>query len=144
RLDLQGDGSAVVVEGDGSAVYFANPSGSFVSPAGEFTTLIPSNLSGSSGWARQYPDSTKVVFNSAGLMTRVLDRFGNRDSVVYDASNRVSTLLDPLNLAITLAYDANGLTSIQDPGGRVTDVVVDASRRLTTVTDPDNVSTTFG
>ncbi len=144
RLYLQSDGSALVVEGDGSAVYFAKTGTStFASPSGEFSTLIPSTLSGTNGWARVFPDSTKIVFTSAGLMTRVLDRFGNRDSVVYDGSNRVSKLIDPLNLAITMAYGTNGLTSIQDPQGRVTVVTVDASKRLTAITDPDNISSSY-
>lgn len=144
RLWQQNDGSALLVEGNGSAVYFANSSGSFASPAGEFSQLVTSTLSGSAGWARLFPDSTKVVFNSAGLMTQVLDRFGNRDSVVYDASNRVSKILDPLNLALTLTYGSYGLATIQDPWGRVTNVTVDASGRLTAMTDPDNVGTGFG
>lgn len=144
RLYSQGDGSALVVDGDGSATYFAKPAGTFVSPAGEFTTLMPSTLSGSNGWARLYRDSTKVVFNNVGLMTRVLDRFGNRDSVIYDGSSRVSQLLDPLNLKFTLTYGTNGLSAIRDSAGRVTSITVDASKRLTAVTDPDNVSTTYG
>jgi RHS repeat-associated protein len=145
RLYPQSDGSALVVEGDGSAVYFGKTGTStFASPAAEFSKLIPSSLSGSSGWARVFPDSTKIVFSSAGLMTRVLDRFGNRDSVVYDASNRVSKLIDPLNLAITMIYDANGLFSIQDPPFRVTWVTVDASKRLTSIRDPDSVATSYG
>lgn len=141
------DSSALVVEGDGSAVYFSHQSGSFRSPAGEFSVLVPSTLSGSSGWARLYPDSTKVAFNSAGLMTTVWDRFNNRDSVAYDASNRVSQIFDPFstgNYWITLSYGSSGLSSIRDPLGRVTNVTVDGSGRLTAVTDPDNVSTRFG
>jgi len=138
------DSTALIVEGDGSAVYFSHQSGSFTSPPGEFSVLVPSNLSGSSGWARLYPDSTKAVFNNAGLMTRVLDRLGNRDSVIYDASNRVSQIMDPLNYAIRLSYGSSGLNSIQDPAGRVTNLIVDGSARLTTFTDPDNVSTRFG
>jgi RHS repeat-associated protein len=144
QLFLQSDGSAVVVEGDGSAVYFANTGGGFTSPSGEFSRLITSSLSGTNGWARVFPDSTKVVFTSAGLMTRVLDGFGNRDSVVYDASNRVSKLIDPQNLAITMTYGSNGLASIQDPQGRTTAVTVDASNRLTAISDPDNVATSYG
>ncbi|HEV8399462.1 MAG TPA: hypothetical protein VGQ18_06420 [Gemmatimonadales bacterium] len=142
RLYVQGDSSALITEGSGSAVYFSKSGSVFVRAAGEFSELRAGIPSGA--WTRAYADSTKVVFNGAGRMIAVLDRFGNRDTVLYDASNRVSQVKDPLNNAISLTYDANGLTSIQDPMSRVTDIVVNASKLLTTITDPDNVSTTFG
>lgn len=144
QVYVQGDGSALITEGDGSAVYFAKVGTVFVRPAGEFSHLVNVQPGGGAGWTRSYPDSTKVVFNSTGRMISVLDRFNTRDTVIYDGSNRVSQVKDPLNNVITLTYDANGLTSIQDPMSRVTDIAVDASKRLTTITDPDNFSTTFG
>ena len=62
---------------------------------------------------------------------------------VYDGSGRVSQIKDPLNLALTLSYGANGLASVQDPGNpaRTTTITVDGTRSLTAITDPDNVST---
>jgi RHS repeat-associated protein len=141
RLYEQGDGSALITEGDGSAVYFAKLGSSFIATMGEFSRVTGD---GTAGWTRVYPDSTKVLFNTFGRMTEVRDRFNNTSTVTYDGSNRVWQIKDPLNLTITLSYDGNGLTAIQDPGGRVTDIVVDVSKRLTTITDPDNVSTIFG
>jgi len=144
QVYVQGDGSALITEGDGSAVYFAKVGSVFVRPAGDFSQLINVQPGGGAGWTRSYPDSTKVVFNSSGRMIKVLDRFSSRDSVVYDGSNRVTQVKDPLNNTITLSYDAYGLTSIQDPMSRVTDVVVNVSNQLISITDPDNFSTTFG
>jgi RHS repeat-associated protein len=144
RLYPQTDGSAFIVEGDGSAVYFAAGLTGFNSPAGDFTVLIPSTLSGSSGWARLYPDSTKVVFNSAGLMTQMRDRFNNMSTVVYDASNRVSKIKDPLGFGDTLTYGSTGLSTIKDPGGRITTVTIDTGGRLTVFQDPDNGTTQYG
>jgi RHS repeat-associated protein len=143
RLYMQSDSSALITEGEGSALYYAKSGSVFIKPAGEFSQLLRGQPGGASGWTRAYRDSTKVVFNSTGRMIEVRDRFNNISTVVYDGSNRVSQVKDPLNNAITLTYDANGLTSIQDPFSRVTDVVVDASKRLTTITDPDLFSTTF-
>jgi YD repeat-containing protein len=141
HLYLQGDGSALITEGDGSAVYFAKNGAYFTAPAGEF-----SSLTSGSGYTRRYPDSTKAVFDNSGRMIKLLDRFGNRDSVTYDANGRIWKLTDPQNLTITLAYGANGLSSISDAGSpaRVTNVTVDASKRLTAIQDPDGISTTFG
>jgi RHS repeat-associated protein len=143
RLYAQGD-SAMITEGDGSAVYFRREFGLFITPAGEFSRLVPCMPNGGSGWTRLYPDSTKVVFNSTGRMIEVRDRFNNSTTITYDGSNRVSQIKDPLNLAITLTYDANGLHAITDPMGRGTLVTVDASKRLTVIRDPDLVSTGFG
>lgn len=142
HLFVQSDGSALITEGNGSAVYFAILGAYFTAPAGEFSRLT----SGASTYTRSYPDSTKVIFDNSGKMIRVLDRFGNRDSVAYDANGRVWKVIDPQNLSITLAYGTNGLSSITDAGSpaRVTNVTVDASQRLTAIQDPDGVSTTFG
>lgn len=134
----------LITEGDGSAVHFTSAGGGlFTSPSGEFSSLVTGTPSGGAGFTRRFPDSTKVVFNSAGRMIEVRDRFTNITTVTYDASNRVSQVKDPLNLAITLTYNSNGLATITDPGGRVTTVTVNASKRLTTIRDPDLVSTTF-
>ncbi len=142
RLYANGDGSRLVVEGDGSAVLFA--AGSLAAPAGEFSVLRIGTPSGGGGWTRAYPDSTKVAFNTAGRMIEVRDRFNNIVTIVYDGSNRVSQIKDPLNLGMRLTYNANGLATIRDTMGRVTTVTVDGSKKLTQIRDPDNVSTTFG
>ena len=146
KLYLQGDGSALITEGEGSAVYFKKQGSAFVSPAGEFSQLITSMLSGTSGWARVFSDSSKIVFDNTGKMVQIRDAFNNVDTVKYDASGRVTKVKDPLGLAITLAYGSNGLSSITDAGSpaRVTIVTVNASNRLTAVQDPDGISTTFG
>jgi len=145
RLYLQSDSAALITEGDGSAVYFAHVPSVYVSPGGEFSKLILSNLSGTNGWARIYLDSSKAVFDNTGKMVQLRDRFNNMTTVSYDGGGRVVKITDPANLADTLGYGTNGLASIKDPGSpsRTTTVTVDASRHLTAITDPDNVSTSF-
>jgi RHS repeat-associated protein len=139
------DSAALITEGDGSAVYFAHTPGMYSSPGGEFSKLITSTLSGTNGWARIYPDSSKAVFDNTGKLVQLRDRFNNTATITYDGSGRVWKVIDPASLTITLTYGANGLASIQDPGSpaRTTTVTVDGSRHLTGITDPDNVSTTF-
>jgi hypothetical protein len=104
KVFIQGDGSALVTEGEGSAVYFKKQSSAFVSPAGEFSQLVTSNLSGTSGWARVLPDSSKIVFDNTGKMVQLRDRFNNVDSIKYDGSARVTqikTHLDSLSVCHT-------------------------------------------
>jgi RHS repeat-associated protein len=135
------NGGKLITEGDGSATYFKYNSvtASYDTPTGDFSTL---KLVGST-WVRAYADSTKLTFNSAGLLVRIQDRWGSRDTLLYDGSNRLTSIKDPLNNAITLAYGANGLSTITDPMGRPTTLTVQADSTLTSIRDPDNLSTTF-
>src|SRR5712671_996061 len=84
RLYAQGDGSALVTEGQGSAFYFAKVGMAFATPPGDFSLLTSGQPGGGSGWTRTYPDSTKIVFNSSGYMIQARDRFNVIDSVQYD------------------------------------------------------------
>lgn len=140
RLYPQANGHALITEGDGSAAFFKT---GFVSPPGEFSMLETFGA----GWRRRYPDSTKVVFNSLGLMTDVYDSFNNRTQFFYDGSNRLTTVRDPNGKDLVLAYGPNGLSSIRDnvTPNRYTTVTVQPSptRTLTAISDPDNVSTGF-
>jgi RHS repeat-associated protein len=142
RLYPQTDGSALAVDGDGSAVYFSASAGQtpFTSPLGEFSRLWYNGTT----WWRYYPDSTYVFFDNTGRMVQVRDRFGNSSRVAYDATGRVVKITDPVGLGDTLTYGSNGLATVTDPGGRATTTTVDASRRLTTIQDPDNGTTQYG
>jgi RHS repeat-associated protein len=149
RANAQADGSVLITEGNGSAVYFNKPCSncSFTTPLGEFTTLV---ANGTSGWYRYYPDdSTRVTFDNTGRMTQVLDRFGDATNFVYDGSGRLSKIQDPTHNApasreITLAYGTYGLASITDPMSRVTYVTVGSDSLLRAIRDPDGDSTRFG
>ncbi|MGH8544310.1 MAG: hypothetical protein ACREX3_11920 [Gammaproteobacteria bacterium] len=138
RLYPQANGHALITEGDGSAVFFK---AGFTAPSGEFSRLETFGT----GWRRRYPDSTKVVFNSLGLMTDVYDRFNNRTQFFYDGSNRLTTVRDPQGLDLILAYGSFGLASIRDniTPFRSTNVTVPSNRTLTSIVDPDGVGTTF-
>ncbi len=145
RAYAQADGSLVITEGDGSATYFQKSGSAFVSPAGDLTRVT---ANAGTGWTRAYPDSTKVVFTSGGLVYSATDRFGNATTYLWDGSLRPWRIQDPTHSQFnqrqtTFVYDANGLDYIQDAFGRVTQVTVNASRNLTAISDPDAVSTQF-
>lgn len=141
RLHAQTDGSMLLTQGDGSAVYYHKPcpTCTFTTPVGEFRQLKADG----SGWKLIAPDTTTVYFNSAGRDTLVTDRFGNQVRFFYDGSNRLWKVRDPMYRDIVLAYGANGLTSITDPMGRVTTITVNADSTLRTIKDPDGDSTRF-
>ena len=142
RLHGQSDGSKLIVEGDGSATYFKYDSstGVLAAPSGDFSTLNPVG----STWVRAYPDSTKLTFASTGVLAKITDRWGNRDTLLYDSKARLTQLKDPLNNTIVLAYGSNGLSSITDPMSRATNITVQSNKTLTAIQDPDGVSTTLG
>lgn len=156
RIYVQGDGSLVITEGDGSAKYFAYSSGCncYTSPSGEFSAVT---FAGSE-YRRVYPDSTKATFNTAGQLTRIADRFGNATDFEYDGGGRLTKIYDPFRTYgggasrsyIALTYGAYGLSQIQEPGpdgsptgGRVTFFTVGSDSTLRVFRDPDGDSTVF-
>jgi RHS repeat-associated protein len=143
-------GSALVTEGDGSYVLYesicgTNPCAAYRRPGGSNGALTW--VSASNVYRRVYMDSSYVEFNSAGRMTKAVDRFANTTVLAY-----VDTLLvairDPMGKEINLGYDASGklaaATVLYTPGGgwwtRTTSFTMDASGRLMKVRDPDNYS----
>jgi RHS repeat-associated protein len=154
RLRLLSNG-AVLTDGLGSARFFSNCGScdTYNSPAGEFSRLQvvrddppePGGQGPVIGYERVYPDSSRIGFDLLGRMVTAQDAFGNTSFIAYDASGRVWKITDPMNRTITLTYNGNGLSNIQDPGGRNTAITVDATpnRRLTTIADPDGKTTAF-
>jgi RHS repeat-associated protein len=137
------DSSALITEGDGSAIYFLKSGSSYVAPLGEFRRLTVSGTDTSRQWLLASVDSTKEIFNYLGLLKKVTDRFGNSVDFDYDISKNPVQLVkiyDPIrtigsNKVYTeLTYGAYGVVKIEDlrtggasNGGRVTNIVADAS-----------------
>jgi YD repeat-containing protein len=141
RAWIQSDGSLMITDGTGSVVYFGKSGSTWVTPTGEFSKIT----SVTGGYVRSYPDSLKVFFNAAGgIADSVKDRFGNRTWYQYDVNGRLQYIWDPIMQLITLAYGANGISTITDASGRVTNITVQSNRTLTRITDPDGVATNFG
>lgn len=156
RLHVQGDGSALVTDGDGSGAHFlVYSNNAWTSPAGDFTALTASGSGTSRVYTRAYPDSTKARFNSTGRMTSLTDRFGNAILFDYDASGRLDRIGDPFRTFngtsyTVLTYGTHGLASIREPGtngqsgsGRTTTITVASDSTLRVIKDPDGDSTRF-
>jgi YD repeat-containing protein len=160
-VPVSGSGVMLVQPG-GTSLWFANgqQSGTFVSPAGDFSTLMQ-NQNGT--YTRTLTDGTVINFDSSGRQTSTVDRDGNTTTFGYtggllttitDMNGQVTALgytggqltsiTDPANRKATLAYTGNQLTSITDPANDVWGYAYDASNDLTKLTDPNNHATTFG
>jgi RHS repeat-associated protein len=160
RLIVQPDGTILIVEGDGSGVYFSCTSyaSPCAGPTGDFTKLSSTGIPGTDTYTRAYPDSTKVLFNNLGQMTRVINRLGLYTDVTYNVSGRIERIYDPFmtydqhskRTSIDFWYGASEFT-IAGPGPngaaaesrRATTVTYNASNRVTAIRDPDGVSTAF-
>ena len=146
QLYSQADGSALIVEGDGSGVYFSCTTGC-AGPTGEYSTL--SYFSGQ--YTRTYPDSSKVIFDNVGHMIQAVDRWGNTSNVTYDASNHISTITDPILSSNFFFNYGTGSIAIYLPGPngttpnstRQTIVSYDGNSRVSSFTDADGYSTQF-
>jgi RHS repeat-associated protein len=164
RAYFQPDGSALITDGNGSAVYF--PGSCFVivgvctfsAPTNEYSRFKLASISGPNIFVREYVDSTKAYFRASGLVDSVVDRFGNAVRYEYDGSNRLTKIYDPFRTYnagasrsyIAFSYGSYGLTKIQEPGadgspigGRASLVKVASDSTLLSFTDPDGDSTRF-
>ena len=131
------DGSLLLIDGDGTNLIFSPPlrnNGPFVSPAGDFTTLVRRT---DGTFQRTTKEQTIYAFNSARQLATMTDRNGNRTEYVYDSSNRLISIVDPVGLATTFTYSGNRISSIKDPASRVTQLEYDSAGNLIQIIDPD-------
>lgn len=159
HLFYQSDSTVLIVEGDGSGVYFACKlyTGGCAGPTGDFSKLTSAGSGGSLTYTRTYPDSSRVVFNNLGQMTAQRDRWGNETDITYDSTTgHVLSIEDPYmtynggstRTAIAFQY-GTGTITIEMPGpcgtapttARGTVVAYDSNHRVTSITDPDSVVT---
>ncbi|MBA3877338.1 MAG: hypothetical protein C0498_10435, partial [Anaerolinea sp.] len=146
RLRNPGDGSGdlLFVRPDGNTDRFIfNPDGSFSPSPATSATLV------------QNPDETYVVteksgfrwsFDSAGSLTALTDRYGNRSTLGYDGTGQLTSIADPAGRgSLALGYTNGLLTSVSDWATlpRTVTYGYDASGRLSTVTDREGQTTTF-
>ena len=162
RLYVQGDGSVLIVEGDGSALHFTwgcTPSCGFISPRGEFSKLTDSGVGHGRIFWRSYPDSSRATFAFNGLLTSLETRFGETTSFTYGSGGEVTRISDPFrkfqggaSYYLELGYSSGRLAWIREPGqssesdtARITRVRIatDGTQRLTAIVDPDGDSTRY-
>jgi RHS repeat-associated protein len=137
-------GGVILVQPGGSSLWFANgvQAGTFVTPAGDFSTLTQNTQNNT--YQRTLPDGTQINFTSGGLQTSVVDRDGNTTSYSYSGS-QLTAITDLNSQQTTLAYNGSGkLTSITDPAGRAATLAYNASGQLTSITDPASAAWQYG
>lgn len=126
-----GTDGEMVLNGDGTAVFFARSCSNCASqtPEGEFSTLVKNT---DATWTRTYPDGSKANFTATGLLSSYEDRVGNQTSFAWAASSdgrmHPTTITDPVGKQITFSYYTQGYVSmISDPTTRNSQFGYDSS-----------------
>ena len=97
------------------------------------------------GWeATQASDSLRMLFDAAGQLTAMVDRYGQSITVTRTASTVTLTTEDGRELVATLDAGTGRVTALAGPGGRQVSYSYDASGNLTAVTDPRGKTTSYG
>jgi|GEM_PF-1998466 len=128
-------------DGQGRELVFTdNLDNTFTSQRGEYSTLTKN----STGYVWRLKTGEQFYFDTAGKLSKVVDRNSNTITLTYNASNQLTKIVDAVGRANTLAYDASGkIVSVTNPLGRVYKYTYDASGNLITVTDPLNNKFTY-
>ena len=138
-------GGVLWVDGDGDSRFFASGgNGAFVSPAGEFGTLVQdlSNYSFTFYVPSSYaPDRTVWHFDANGRLLSIVDPHGLAVTYTYDGSGRLINVATPDGGVTTLTYAGGLLATIQEPGtNRVVTLTRDGGGNLTGIADVDGTT----
>ena len=136
-----GDGSVLLVDGDGSeAMYELLSDGSYDSPPGHFSTLTKL---GNGQFQHTTIDQTVSSFDANNRLSTVVDRNNNTTTYAYNTDGQIATITDAVGLVTTFNYTNGKVSSIVDPADRVTQFEYDTNGNLTRVTDPDGTFRTW-
>lgn len=132
----------MVRQGDGRRdKYQKNADGTYTGQAGVYDTLVKN---GDGTYSLTQKDQTKFNFNASGRLTNIVDRNGNASTPAYDADGKITTITDTAGRVITLAYDASAkVSSLTDNISRVWTYAYNADGRLSSVTNPLAGVTTY-
>ncbi|RLD30171.1 MAG: hypothetical protein DRI70_01505, partial [Bacteroidetes bacterium] len=139
RIHEHISGSVMLTEGTATSSIFepmnplTDPNG-FESPPGDFSTLV---RLGDGTLERRMKDGMRFRFDSAGLMIANIDRNNNLTAYNYDATQRLTSIVDPVNESFTLTYAAGKISSISDPLGRTTRFQHDSEGNLIAIIEPN-------
>ncbi|MDQ5826169.1 MAG: DUF6531 domain-containing protein [Chloroflexota bacterium] len=148
RLANPGDGTTdiILVGPQGRSDRYKHESdGSYTPPPNVHTSLV---MNSAASYAARHKDQSEWLFDRAGRLVRITDRFGNHSDLEYDASSRLISIGDPAGRGVlTLTYDADGrLSSVRDWAQPVREVKFEydgSGRLLVKATDRTGQPTTY-
>lgn len=101
-----------VTMGKDTVEFIKQPNGTYTPPPNCNMTLIQTNAS----YYLQMRHGNTFKFNSLGLLTNIVDQYGNGMKFTYNASNWVQTITDWTNRTLTFTYSGTPvrLASVSD------------------------------
>jgi YD repeat-containing protein len=138
----EASGYMVYLRADGTVWYFPN-GGALISPANGTATLTQN---GTQTWTVTFKNGEQRVFSYAtGWLSSIVDRNGNTTTLSYDASDRLTTVTDPVSRHIYFTYGNGGFlaTSVTSDMGISLSYAYDSQGRLSQVTEPDSSTISF-
>lgn len=124
--------------------FVQQPNGVFTPPPGSTATLTQNN----SSYSLLMRHGNQFNFNASGLLTNIVDQYGQSLNLTYNASNWVNTVTDWKNRMLTFTYSGtpSQLTSVSD-GTRTVSYNYSTSYNpqgdLVSFTDPEGKATSY-
>jgi RHS repeat-associated protein len=116
-----------------------NTYGGLIPQRGEYSTLTKN----ATGYIWRLKNGTQFYFNTAGKLTKIVDRNANPLTFTYSA-NQLTKITDAASRKVTIAYDTSGrIISLTNPLGKIYKYAYDGSNNLISVADPLNNETTY-
>jgi RHS repeat-associated protein len=133
---------AICGQPDGKRVRFRrNSDNSFAPPPNVFSQLVR-NTDGT--WLLTEKDGSQRRFDANGLLSAIVDRYGNTLTVAYDATGFATRIQGASARAIDFVKGADGrVASLTDPAGRTFRFAYDQKGNLIRSTDPMNFSVNY-
>lgn len=84
----------------------------------------------------QLNSGARLRFDASGRLTSLLDSNSNATTLAYDGQGRLSKITDPVGRVLSFGYTGDRLTQLTDPAGRVFRYQYDGKGDLVSYTDP--------
>lgn len=146
HLGLDPDGNLLIADAGNNrirrVVFQSSQLGTLAfAPTNEDNSKLYRNADGI--WTRIYRNGNKVYFDNLGRQYSATDLNGRTTEFLYDSSNRLTQVKDPVGQIIHYNYSGAHLSSITDPAGRETDFSYNFNGDLASVTYPDGSNKKF-
>ncbi|HEX9341060.1 MAG TPA: DUF6531 domain-containing protein, partial [Thermoplasmata archaeon] len=133
KLSFPAGGNVTYTAGDGAVYIFTTMGGTAYSPPRGIHDNLVKNADGT--YTLWQPDGSRTNFDSTGKLTSIVDRNGNHLTLTYTNGNP-TRVADDSGLALTFVYDSsNRISFVTDPMNRRVGYTYDGSNRLVTFTD---------
>jgi len=140
EVDERSNNDASVRYPSGRLVRFDYDNGSYTPPAGILDTLVK-NVDDT--WTLTTNQQVRYNFDASGKLTSIVDRDDNTTTLAY-TSGHLTSVTDAGGRSLTFSYDASGrIIQVTDPLNRTVEYAYDSSGDLVTVTNVLGEQSTF-